>query len=217
MQNIGIKEYIQKLNELFIEITGGSYANVETGEIFTKAEVTKFIKLKLEDYNKLYLASVRSEAFENGIELDQSLINSRSKKKKSNKVKDRYDGGDFNMIYRERLGDIVALKLNISEKGVYYSLGELLTYPTNTVMINGDIPTFEALGKYIGLSDRNLRKYIHKLEDVNLIKLVKVGYKKAIVFNPEYYATGKDLDIDTLRLFNLVECDDDKVNEYLNI
>lgn len=78
-------------------------------------------------------------------------------------------------------------------------------------------PTFEALGKYIGISDRNLRKYIHKLEDVNLIKLVKVGYKKAIVFNPEYYATGKDLDIDTLRLFNLVECDDDKVNEYLNI
>lgn len=115
---------------------------METGEIFTKAEVTKFIKLKLEDYNKLYLASVRSEAFENGIELDQSLINSRSKKKKSNKVKDRYDGGDFNMIYRERLGDIVALKLNISEKGVYYSLGELLTYPTNTVMINGDISYF---------------------------------------------------------------------------
>ena len=41
------------------------------------------------------------------------------------------------------------------------------------------------------------------------------GYKKSIVINPEYYATGKELDIDTLKLFNLVECDEEKVNNYL--
>jgi len=35
------------------------------------------------------------------------------------------------------------------------------------------------------------------------------------VINPEYYATGKELDIDTLKLFDLVECDDDKINENL--
>lgn len=216
MQENNIKEYIQKLNGLFIEVQGGSYANIETGELFTSAEVTKFMKIKIEEYNVMYMAEVRNVASNNGIDIDQNLLNTRSKKKKNSKVKDRYDGGDFNMIYRERLGEIMALKLTISEKGVYYSLGELLTYPTNTVMINGDIPTFEELGKYVGLSDRNLRKYIHTLEDKKLIKLVKVGYKKAIVFNPEYYATGKDLDINTLQLFDLVEYNDTKINEYLN-
>lgn len=211
-----IKEYIGNLNSMFIEMQGGCFANVETGEIFTKAEVTKFMKIKIEEFNTSQLAITRKTALDNGIEIDQTLLNSRSKKKKSAKAKERYDGGEFNMIYRERLGDIMGLKLSISEKGIYYSLGELLTYPTNTVMINGNIPTFQELGNYIGLSDRNLRKYLHNLEDKNLLKLIKNGYKKAIVFNPEYYATGKDLDIDTLRLFNLIECDENKINSYTN-
>lgn len=215
MQDINIKDYIEQLNSIFIEMQGGCYANIETGEIFTKAEVSKFMKIKIEEFNTMYMAEVRAIASNNGIEVDQTLLNSRSKKKKSGKVKDRYDGGEFNMIYRERLGDVMALKLTISEKGVYYSLGELLTYPTNTVMINGDVPTFEEIGKYVGLSDRNLRKYLHILEDKGLIKLVKCGYKKAIVFNPEYYATGKDLDLETLKMFGLVKIDENKLKDYL--
>lgn len=210
-----IREYIGILNDMFVEIQGGCFANVETGEIFTKTEVNKFMKTKVEEFNVSQLALARRVSSDNGIEMDQTLLNQRSKKKKTSKTKERYDGGEFNMIYRKRLGDIMALKLTITEKGIYYSLGELLTYPTNTVMINGDVPSFQELGKYVGLSDRNLRKYLYNLENKNLLKLVKCGYKKAIVFNPEYYAIGKDLDTDTLRFFKLVECDDEKINNYI--
>ena len=45
--------------------------------------------------------------------------------------------------------------------------------------------------------------------------MVQVGHSKAIYVNPKYCATGKDLDIDTLKLFDLLECDDEKINSYL--
>lgn len=212
---IDISDYIKQLNSEFIEVVGGSYCKVSTGEIFTQTEVNKYIKLKIEEYNTLYIASVRNIASQEGVDLDQHLINNRSKKKIHKKLKEKYDGGEFNMVYRERLGDIMALKLNATEKGVWYSLGELCTYPTNVVMINGNIPSFEDIALYVGMSERNLRRYLKVLEDKNLIKLSQCGFKKSIVVNPEYYATGKELDIDTLKLFNLVECNEDKINEYL--
>ena len=106
-------------------------------------------------------------------------------------------------------------KLNATEKGVWYSLGELSVYPSNNVVINGEIPTYEDIAKYIGMSERNLRRYLNLLEDKNLIKIKSVGFRKSIFMNPEYYATGKDLDLSTLKLFNLVECDDNKINNYL--
>jgi len=215
MQEIEISDYIKELNSQFIEAIGGSYCKISTGELFTQTEVNKYVKLKIEEYNTLYIASVRSIADKEGINLDQHLINNRSKKKTNKKLKERYDGGEFNMVYRERLGDIMALKLNATEKGVWYSLGELCTYPTNTVMIGGNIPSFEDIAVYIGMSERNLRRYLKILEDKNLMKMSQCGYKKSIVINPEYYATGKELDIDTLKLFDLVECDDDKINENL--
>lgn len=213
MQNIDIKDYIEELNNKFIEIKGGSCVFLETSEIFTKSEVAKYIQLKIEDFNVKQFAEIKHEAINNGIELDQTMYNKRSKKT-TKSVKDRYDGGNFNMIYRERLGDKV-VKLNATEKGVWYSLGELATYPTNTVMINNEIPTIDELGNYVGMSDRNLRRYLGKLEEMNLIKSIQYGYKKAYVMNPEYYATGKDLDLKTLKLFGLVEIDEDKINSYM--
>lgn len=211
MQN-ELKDYIANLNEEFIETHCG-FANVSTGEIFTKTEVQKYLQKKIEEFNTLRNAEVSFVARENGIELEQRLVTKKSKPK-TRKLKDRYDGGDFNMVYRERLGDNV-VKLSATEKGVWYSLGELATYPTNTVMIKGEVPNLEQVADYVGMSERNLRRYITKLCEMNLIKVTQCGYKKAIVINPEYYATGKDLDIETLRLFNIVECDEEKIESYL--
>lgn len=209
-----IKDYIESLNGEFIAIQGGSFVNIGTGEIFTKTEVTKYIQIKLEEFNIVRMAEVKQSASEYGVDIDQNILNKRSQKKKS-KTKDRYDGGEFNMIYRERMGDLMALKLNATEKGVWYSLGELATFPTNTVHMKGNIPLYEDIAEYIGMSERNLRRYLSVLEEKNLIKITTFGFRKAIVINPEYYATGKDLDIETLKLFNILECDDEKINSYV--
>jgi DNA-binding transcriptional ArsR family regulator len=67
----------------------------------------------------------------------------------------------------------------------------------------------------IGLSERSIRESLKSLEEKGLIKLIQSGHRKAIYINPSYYATGKDLDSDTLQMFSLIKCDDEKVNEYL--
>ena len=215
-QNMDISTYIEQLNSEFMPTIGGMFYRTDTGEMFNQSEVNKYIQLKIEDFNKVYLAHVRRVSEDNGLNTEQILINKRSKKKVSKKVKEKYDGGEFNMIYRNSVEAIRQLNLTLSEKGVWYSLGELSTYPTNTVMIDDDVPSFKTLGEMIGLSERNLRKYVKDLENKGLLKLRQYGYKKAIVLNPKYYATGKDLDIDTLKMFNLIEVNMDKINSYLD-
>lgn len=209
-----LKKYIEELKSEFTEITNNNYCNLITGEIFTISEVNKYIAKKIEEFNILRNAEVSSIARENGIELEQRLINKRSKRKTS-KHKERYDGGDFNIIYRKEMENFMALKLTLVEEGVFSRLCKFLHYPTNCVMINDSIPSIETLMNVMDLKERALRGHLKTLEKKNVIKMIQFGHKKAIYVNPKYHATGKDLDIDTLIMFDLLECDDEKVSSYL--
>lgn len=210
-----LKEYIEKLKEQFVQMTDTNYCNLTTGEVFTLAEVNKYMSRKIEEFNLMRNADVIRTARENGVEVEQRLINKRSKKKKSGKCKERYDKGDFNIIYREEMIGFMALKLTLIEEGVFSRLCKFLQYPTNCVMINGSIPSIEVLMTIMDLKERALRGHLKTLEQKGVIKLIQSGHKKAIYVNPQYCSTGKDLDIDTLKMFNLIECDDEKIESYL--
>ncbi len=210
-----LKEYIENLKEQFVQMTDTNYCNLATGEVFTLAEVNKYMSKKIEEFNILRNADVLKTARENGIEVEQRLINKRSKKKKSGKCKERYDRGDFNIIYREEMINFMALKLTLIEEGVFSRLCKFLQYPTNCVVINGNIPSIEILTTIMDLKERALRGHLKTLEQKGVIKLIQSGHKKAIYVNPQYCSTGKDLDIDTLKMFNLIECDNEKVESYL--
>lgn len=210
----GLREYIEELKEQFVKMTDSNYCNLTTGEVFTLAEVNKYMTKKIEEFNKSIMAEIRNEALDNGIEIEQRLINKRSKKKKG-KYKERYDRGDFNIIYREEMENFMALKLTLIEEGVFSRLCKFLNYPTNCVMVNGNIPSIDILMKVMDLKERALRGHLKTLEEKGVIKLIQSGHKKAIYVNPKYCTTGKDLDIDTLKMFELVDCNDRKVEDYL--
>lgn len=210
-----LKVYIENLKEQFVQMTDTNYCNLATGEVFTLAEVNKYMSKKIEEFNILRNADVLKTARENGIEVEQRLINKRSKKKKSGKCKERYDRGDFNIVYREEMINFMALKLTLIEEGVFSRLCKFLQYPTNCVVINGNIPSIEILTTIMDLKERALRGHLKTLEQKGVIKLIQSGHKKAIYVNPQYCSTGKDLDIDTLKMFNLIECDNEKVESYL--
>lgn len=210
-----LRELINKLNNEFADITGGNFCKLSSGEIFTKEEVNKYIAKKIEVFNLERQATVNVIARENGIELDQRLINKRSKSKSNKKLKEKYDGGDFNMFYRKEVDNIMALKLTLVEEGVYSRLCKFIQYPTNCVMVNGQIPSIEILMNIMDLKERSLRGHLKILCEKGLIKMIQFGHKKAIYINPQYCASGKDLDIETLRIFNLIECNEEKVNSYL--
>jgi hypothetical protein len=148
-----------------------------------------------------------------GVRTDQRIVNGRSKKKKL-KNRDTYDGGNFNIVYENKLEEVVNMKLNNNEKLVYYVLRDYAQYPTNCVIIKNHVPAMIELEPIVGLSERSIRDSLKSLDEKGLIKLVQSGHKKAIYINPEYYATGKDLDTDTLQIFGLIDCDDEKVDKY---
>lgn len=210
----GLREYIENLKSQFVQMTDSNYCNLTTGEVFTLAEVNRYMTKKVEEFNKIVMSELNNEALDNGIEVGQRLINKRSKKKNS-KHKERYDRGDFNIIYREEMKNFMALKLTLIEEGVFSRLCKFLNYPTNCVMVNGNIPSIDILMNVMDLKERALRGHLKTLEEKGVIKLVQSGHKKAIYINPQYCSTGKDLDFDTLQMFDLVECDDRKVKEYL--
>lgn len=210
-----LRQLIDKLNNEFVKTTGENYYKLDTAEEFTQTEVNKYISLKVEEFNLTRQAESNVVAREYGIETDQRIINSRSKKKKGKKLKERYDGGDFNMVYRKENDEFMGLKLTLIEEGVFSRLCKFIQYPTNCIMIEENVPTIELLMKIMDLKERTLRGHLKTLENKGVLKMIQFGHKKAIYINPKYVASGKDLDLETLKIFNLVECDEEKINNYL--
>lgn len=212
-----LKNYIENLNKEFVEIVGGSFCRVDTGEIFTNSEVNKYISIKIEDYKVKHNAELNKLAKDYGYEINQRLISNKTNiKTKNKKIKQRYDGGDFNIVYRKELEYKMSLKLKLVEKGVYSWICDLIAYPSNCVLINDEIPTMETLSNIIGIKSRSLREHLNTLEEKGLIKTIRIGNKRAIYVNPKYYASGKDLEMNTLKMFDLIDCDEEKVKEYLD-
>lgn len=214
MQNIN--DYIKSINEEFEALIGGSFVKLDTGEIFTEIEVKKYAKLKIEKYVTNNLNDIKSQSLKGlGITPEQILLNVKPKQKKR-KTKGRYEGGEFNIVYRNGIKDVLNMKLSTTERLVYYILRDFITYPSNCLLINGEVPTREELEPLLGIKERTIRKALNSLEKKKLLKQIQSGYRKAIYFNPQYYASGKDLDIEILKMFDLVQCDDNKINSYLD-
>ena len=192
-----MKDFVNEINSEFVNMVGGSYASIKTGEIFTQKELDKLVKSKVEAFNiERFKESVAC-----GVPLDQILMKKKPPKKET---KTTYEGGDFNIVYRFKLEELLNMRLEVNEKLVYYILRDFTVFPSNSIMINDKVPTFEELEPILGLKERTIRKAVKALELKGLFKLKQSGHKKVIYVNPEYYATGKNLDIDTVKMFDLM-------------
>ena len=213
------RDFLTEIDSKFIELQGGTFAQLETGEFLTKTEHDRIIQQKFESYKVEVFATINQIAGEEtDIKNEQSLIvKKKSEKPKYKKLnlRARYDGGNFNIVYTSRLEEVKDMKLTSNEKLVFYVLRDCIQYPTNCVIINDSVPSIKELEPLIGLTERSIVNVLKTLEENNLIKRVQHGHKKAIYINPEYYASSKELEIETLKLFGLLECDNEKINSYL--
>jgi hypothetical protein len=192
-----MNDFVDELNSEFKNMVGGSYVSIKSGEIFTQKELDKFIKEKIEAFNiERFKESVAC-----GVHLDQILTKKKPPKKET---KTTYEGGDFNIVYRFKLEELLSMQLEVNEKLVYFVLRDFTVFPSNSIMINGQVPTFEELEPIIGLKERTIRKAVKALEAKGLFKLKQSGHKKVIYVSPSYYATGKNLEIDTVKMFDLM-------------
>jgi DNA-binding transcriptional ArsR family regulator len=212
-----LMKLIDEINGEFKEIIGGTFVRLDTGELFTKAEVDKYATRKIELFSAQQLSEIKDISQEIlGVQPEQHLYNKRSKKVKSNN-KIKFDNGDFNIAYKNTdiLMELINMKLEVNEKLVYYVLRDFISFPSNSVLINGEVPTMTDLEPLIGLKERTIRKALKTLEEKGLVKLMNSGVRKCIFFNPFYFASGKELDSATLKMFELLECNEDKVEEYI--
>jgi DNA-binding transcriptional ArsR family regulator len=208
---------IKEINKEFEEVIGGTFVRLDTGELFTKAEVDKYVKRRLEEFSVNQLSEIKKVGNELlGVEPEQYLINKRSKKINT-RNKSNFTNGDFNIVYKNPniIMELIEMKLEVNEKLVYYILRDFVSFPSNSILINGEVPAMIDLEPLIGLKERTIRKALKSLEEKGLVKLKLAGVRKCIFFNPFYYASGKELDNETLKMFELLECDDNKVEEYI--
>lgn len=122
-----------------------------------------------------------------------------------------------NLVYRDKVIEILQMKLEVNEKLVYYVLRDFISYPDNSILINGEVPTIVDLEPIVGLKERTIRKALKGLEDKGLVKLKRSGVRKCIFFNPYYISSGREISISTLKMFELLQCDDDKIEQYIEI
>jgi len=214
-----LKILINKLNDEFETTIGGTYVKLDTGELFTQIEVNKYISRRLEEFSQKQLCNIKETSNKIfGVEPEQVLINKRSKKPKS-KNKAKFDNGDFNMVYKNQdvLMGLINMKLEVNEKLVFYILRDFISFPDNSVLINGEVPTMKDLEPIIGLKERTIRKALKGLESKGLVKLKRSGVRKCIFYNPYYIASGREISISTLKMFQLLQCDDDKIEQYIKM
>lgn len=216
-----IEEFIIDINQEFIKTIGGSFVKLDTGEIFTNAEVEQYIEKRLSNFQSAQFQDNNQKAKKlTGVRINQRLVSNNSKKPEKHRsaTKGTYlkeEKTEFNIVHRPRLEEVTNMQLNKNEKLVYYILRDLISHPSNCVMINNQVPVFKELEPLVSLTERTIRDALKTLEEKNLLKLVQTGHRKAIYINPEYYATGKELNITTLELFGLLELDQEKVESYL--
>lgn len=216
-----MEDFINDVNKEFVKTIGGSFVKLESGEIFTNSEVDKYTERKLGEFQAALFQSNNKKAKElTGVRINQRLVSNRSKKpeKYHSTTKATYlkeEKTEFNIVHRPRLEEVKNMQLNKNEKLVYYILRDFVSHPSNCVMINNEVPVFKELEPLVSLTERTIRDALKTLEEKNLLKLVQTGHRKAIYINPEYYATGKELNITTLELFGLLDLDQEKVESYL--
>lgn len=213
-----LKILINKLNNEFEATIGGTYVKLDTGELFTQIEVNKYISRRLEEFSQKQLRDIKETSNKIfGVEPEQVLINKRSKKPKL-KNKAKFDNGDFNMVYKNQnvLMELMNMKLEVNEKLVFYVLRDFISFPDNSVLINGEVPAMKDLEPIIGLKERTIRKALKGLEQKGLVKLKRSGVRKCIFYNPYYIASGREISISTLKMFELLQCDDNKIEQYIN-
>ena len=200
-----IEEILMGYKNEFIEM-GNIYVVKETAEIFTKAQRDEYLKKKAEivSAEMFHIAKSASEDLLD-IKTDQRILNQRSKKV-DKKNKPKLVGGDsFIIIEKNKIQEVFDMKMTKNEKLTYLILCRLVDYPSNSVMVNGEIPTVKELEPLIELTEKSILSALKTLEEKNVLKRIQSGHKKLIILNPEYCTSGRDLDMSTYELFGLVD------------
>ena len=82
-------------------------------------------------------------------------------------------------------------KLSIHARATIATLEGLIVFPSNCVIIDGNIPTYKCLQDIVGIGKSKMYDVLNELEYNEIIKRQKESGRIAIYFNPFLYSSGK--------------------------
>ncbi|MFN8398915.1 MAG: hypothetical protein U0X74_02790 [Anaerolineales bacterium] len=110
---------------------------------------------------------------------------------------------EFNKVFRVALREVMQKQgMSKNARLVFGTLISFITFPTNTISINGDSsPSNEDLEELLDLSPVTLKKVLNELEHHEVIKRKMDGNLRVIYFNPFLVCAGGVVDKTTFLLF----------------
>lgn len=176
---------------------GEEWFDEETAELFTKKQLQVINdKQMLESHNEYLKNSI-----EYNLNAKEKLTPIRESKESNRKtVKEGYK---FNMIHRTDIKELLLTnKLTVQEFAFIGAFTPFITYPDNDIKINNEYLSLEQLGDFCDYSKNIMTRTIKKLEELEVIKVVKGGNRPPIIyFNPFLYAAGREVSNDTFNMF----------------
>jgi hypothetical protein len=176
---------------------GEEWIHTETGEVFTKKRLDKLNDKKMFEQHNDYLKNT----------IDYDL----DPKYKLSKIKEAHEpskmtvkeGYKFNMMHRTDLKEMMLNnKLTVQEFAFIGAFTPFIAYPDNDVKIHNQYLTLEELCEFSGYSKNIMTRTIKKLEELEVIKVVKGGNRPPIIyFNPFLFSAGREVSKDTFMMF----------------
>jgi hypothetical protein len=176
---------------------GEEWRHIETGEIFTKKQLDKLNDQKMfEQHNEYLKNSIEHE-------LDPKYKLTKLKEPKQNSKKTIKEGYKFNMMHRTDIKDLLlSNKLTVQEFAFIGAFTPFISYPENDIKINNEYFSLEKLAEFCGYSRNMMTKTMKKLEELEVVKVVKGGNRPPIIyFNPFLYSAGREVSNDTFNMF----------------
>lgn len=173
----------------------GKVVDSTTGEVMNKKEIKKILRDDVSDY-----------ALENEIEMQklgetlglQIVTDKRGSKHSVLKVKGDYE---FVKVFKVALREALSTNtLSKSAKSAFLDFQSQTSFPTNTIIRNGQTPTTEQLCEWLDLKKSSLYNVLKELEDCEFIRRMKINGQSVIYVNPFIFCCGL-VDYQTIELF----------------
>jgi hypothetical protein len=176
---------------------GEEWVHSETGELYTKKQ--------LENLNNKKLLEEHGDYYKNAIdhEIKPTLKLVKLKEPKESTMKTVKEGYKFNMMHRTDIKDLLlSNELTVQEFAFIGAFTPFVTYPYNDLKVNNEYLTLDDLAEFCGYSKNIMTRTIKKLEELQVIKVVKGGNRPPIIyFNPFLYSAGREVSTETFNLF----------------
>jgi hypothetical protein len=166
-----------------------------TGEVIDKKEI-----------KKAYQAELARIMLENELELNEigehiGLRIVSDRRGKQSHVLNVKEGFHFVKVFKVALREVLSNNnLSKAAKSAYLDFEAYTSFPSNTIIVNGETPDTERLCKLLDLKKTRLYDVLKELETAELIQRKKINGQLVIYINPYIYCCGL-VDNETLELF----------------